>query len=86
MKTYQNCLFSLIGCLGGLTIVHGMAYSMAINDKVHHATSRDAFWQAVFYDFLVGIPVASLCGWAVASFLRSRQPLARENGAEFPDS
>ena len=74
MKRYGSCALSMLGCAAGFAIVHGMAYSVALGDKKLHLTSRDAFWQAVFYDFLIGIPVSALCGWFVASYLRSRRP------------
>jgi hypothetical protein len=72
MKRYRTCIVSFTGCLFGLLVVHVASFSMAINNKSVHVTRRAAFWDAIFYDFMVGIPVAALCGWGVASLLRTR--------------
>ena len=67
-------MVSLLGCAVGFCIVHVIAYNNALSDKASHSTHQQAFWQAIFYDFLIGFPVAALCGWLVASFIKSRQP------------
>lgn len=67
-------MVSLLGCAIGFCIVHLCAYNAAISDKAVHPTHQQAVWQAIFYDFLIGFPVAALCGWLVASFIKSRQP------------
>jgi hypothetical protein len=72
LKKYKTCIMSLTGCLFGLLVVHVTSFTMAVNNKTAHATRHDAFWQAVFYDFLVGPLVAALCGWGVASYMRLR--------------
>lgn len=61
---------SLFGFLFGLAAVHITAFTMALNDKAAHLGRTGAMWQAVFYDFMIGIPVAALCGWAAASLLK----------------
>lgn len=78
MKTYRTCIVSLIGCVFGLLVVHVTSFTMAMNNKSVRVTRSDAFWGAVFYDFLVGIPVAALCGWGVASLLRFRKEAAEQ--------
>ncbi len=74
VKSYRTCIVSFMGSLFGLLVVHVTSFTMALNNKTTHVSRHDAFWDAVFYDFMVGIPIAGLCGWAVASALRLRQP------------
>jgi hypothetical protein len=69
-----------MACAAGFTVVHAWTYSEALNDKAHHHTPYEALWQAVFYDFMIGIPVAALCGWAVASLIRVRHEAQKDRG------
>ena len=72
-----------MGCLFGLAVVHFTTFSMALRNGGGRVTRTDAFWEAVFYDFLVGIPAAALCGWGIAWYLRFRSESA---AAEAEDS
>jgi len=63
----------VIASILGMAAVHALAYQTALQDKAAHLTPAGAHWQAVFNDFLVGIPVGAATGWAVAITLKRRR-------------
>ncbi len=67
----------IVASIIGMAAVHALGYQTALQDKAAHLSPAGAHWQAVFNDFLVGIPVSAATGWAVAITLkRRRKPIA----------